>query len=89
MRAGDATTYVCGGEQLKGYARGRLLGDFNGPYAYDRVLHGDVAGNLQRIGARYLLVCKRTCAPPRLDGLELVNDDANAQLLRVSSPHSR
>jgi len=89
MRTGDATTYVCGGEQLKAYARGRLLGDFNGPYAYDRVLHGDVAGNLQRIGARYLLVCKRTCALPRLDGLEVVYDDANAQLLRVSSPHSR
>jgi len=89
MRAGDATTYVCGGEQLKGYARGRFLGDFNGPYAYDRVLHGDVAGNLQRIGARYLLVCKRTCAPRHFDGLEVVYDDANAQLLRVSSPHSR
>jgi len=89
MRAGEATVYVCGAEQLKYFARGRLLGDFAGPYAYDRILTGDVEGNLRRIGAQYLLVAKHACTPPA--GMVLVYQDDAAQLWRLqpSSPHRR
>jgi hypothetical protein len=80
--AGAGRVYVCGAEQLKYYAAGELLGDFNGPYSYDRIL-GDPA-NLRRLGVRYFLVAKRTCAPPTPSaGMQLVYEDAAAQLWRV------
>jgi len=80
--AGAGRVYVCGAEQLKYYAPGELLGDFNGPYSYDRIL-GDPA-NLRRINVRYFLVARRTCAPPSPSaGLQLVYEDAAAQLWRV------
>jgi hypothetical protein len=82
MRAGSERVYVCGGEQLKYYAKGELLGDHNGPYSFDRILTGDVAKNLRRIDARYFLVAKRACRLPR-PGMELVYEDAAAQLWRV------
>jgi hypothetical protein len=84
MRAGEERVYVCGGEQLKYYARGQLLGDFIGPYSYQRVLSGNIAENLRRIGVRYYLVAKRVC-PPRSagGGMDLVYEDAAAQLWRV------
>jgi len=89
------TVYVCGAEQLKSYARGELLGDFTGPYAYSRVVASDTsttAANLQRINATWYLVSKRNCAPPIVNGgMDLVYEDASAQLWRVqeSSPHLR
>jgi hypothetical protein len=97
MRAGTGTIYVCGGEQLKGYAKGTLLGDFFGPYAYDRVLDhavdtSSIAARLRPIGARYYLVAKRVCPPPRSSGgMDLVYDDAAAHLWRVqpSQPSRR
>jgi hypothetical protein len=96
-RAGTGTIYVCGGEQLKYYADGRLLGDFFGPWAYKYVLdhHSDtasIAGNLRQIRAEYYLVAKRVCVPPRATGgMELVYEDAGAQLWRVqpSQPSRR
>lgn len=87
--AGTERVYVCGGEQLKDYAAGELLGDHLGPYSYDRILGGAastsaIAARLRPIGVRYFLVAKRHCAPPRADGgMELVHDDALAQLWRV------
>ena len=89
VRAGTETIYVCGGERLKYYARGTLLGDFSGPYSYDRVLSGArttsaIATNLRRIDVRYFLVAKRVCPPPNPDGgMDLVYEDAAAQLWRV------
>ena len=89
VRAGSERVYVCGGEQLKSYAAGELLGDFVGPYAYDRILTGaastaDLAPRLMRIDVRYLLVAKRVCAPLHANGgMELVYEDAHAQLWRV------
>jgi hypothetical protein len=96
-RADARTVYVCGGERLKNYARGRLLGDVTGPYAYDRILPpsnrtADIAARLRRIDATWYLVGKRACAPPSPDGgLELVFEDDAAQLWRVqgSSSHRR
>ena len=88
-RAGTGTIYVCGGEQLKYYARGKLLGDFFGPYAYEHVLDhrtdtASIAGSLHSIRADYYLVAKRACAPPRATGgMDLVYEDAAAQLWRV------
>jgi hypothetical protein len=88
-RAGSETIYVCGGEQLKYYARGRFLGDFNGPYSYARIL-GDahdtatIGASLRRIDARWFLVAKRACAPPlRNGGMDLAYEDAAAELWRV------
>jgi hypothetical protein len=93
-RAGDGTVYVCGAEQLKYYARGRLLGDFFGPYSFQRVLadHHDtaaIARSLRRIDAEYFLVAKRACAPPlRNGGMDLVFEDGAAQLWRVQRSQS-
>jgi hypothetical protein len=95
FHADEGTVYVCGAEQLKAYARGELLGDFNGPYAYDRIIARDTsttAANLRRIPAKWFLVSKRACAPPiRNGGMDLVYEDAAAQLWRVqpSNPHLR
>jgi len=89
LQHADDTVYAAGTEQLRYYARARFLGDFNGPYAYGRVLSDDNAtlvANLRRIGARYFLVSKRRCAPRRNDGtMELVYEDASAQLWRIPS----
>jgi len=82
QRAGKDAVYVCGAEQLKYYARGKLLGDFMGPFAYDAVLHGDVAANLRRIGMRDLLIAKRACSANAPAGFTLVYEDAAAQLWR-------
>ena len=90
QRTGNDRVYVCGGEQLKYYARGQLLGDFVGPYSYERVLTGDVAENLRRIDAHYYLVAKRVCLPPRAEaGMDLVYEDAAAQLWRIGGPPVR
>jgi hypothetical protein len=89
MRAGTERIYACRGEQLKDYAAGELLGDHFGPYSYDRILTGAdstsaIAERMRRIGVRYFLVAKRQCATPRVDGgMELVYEDAHAQLWRV------
>lgn len=88
VRAKEGRIYVCGGEQLKYYAPGQLLGDVTSPYSYERVLAGAdgtaaIAKRLSRIDARYFLVAKRVCAPPREDGgMVLVFEDAAAQLWR-------
>jgi hypothetical protein len=95
--AGRGTIYVCGGEQLKDYAKGRLLGDFFGPYAYRHILDhlhdtAEISTRLRVIDAGYYLVAKRVCAPPRpTGGMELIYDDAGAQLWRVqpSQPSRR
>jgi hypothetical protein len=89
MRAGNGRVYGCGGEQLKYYARGELLGDLTGPFSYGRILGGDVAANLRRINADYLLVSKRVCPPRRRDGgMMLVFEDSAAQLWRVQRSES-
>jgi len=89
LQRADDTVYVCGAEQLKYHAPRRLLGDHAGPYAFARVLRGDVAANLRAIDARYLLVSKRICTTPVGAGLELVYEDEHAQLWRVQSSPSR
>lgn len=88
-RAGPDKVYVCGGEQLKSYAGGVLLGDYNGPWSYTRVLDGaddsrTLAERMRRIDVRYFLVAKQQCRPPRSNGgMELVYEDDGAQLWRV------
>jgi hypothetical protein len=93
--AGNERVYVCGGEQLKDYAGGELLGDFNGPFSYGRIL-GDahdtasIAQRLRRIDARYFLVVKQVCQPPRPNGgMILTYEDASAQLWRVQPASER
>ena len=86
-RAGTDRVYVCRAERLKSYAGGELLGDFNGPYSYDRMLAGgETAARLRRIGVPYFLVSKRACAAGEMtNGMALVYEDAHAQLWRVGS----
>ena len=91
-QAGTERTYACGGERLTSYARGAFLGDYNGPHSYDRILGGNfhtkhIAERIGRIDARYFLFLKRACGWPMVDngGMELVYEDADAQLWRVSS----
>jgi hypothetical protein len=89
IRAGASRVYVCGGEQLQYFAGGTLLGDFGGPHSYARVLAGaddtaTLAARLQRLDVDYFLAVKRRCEPLRMTGgLELVYEDAGAQLWRV------
>jgi hypothetical protein len=93
-RAGTGTIYVCGGEQLKAYAKGELFGDFFGPWAYKNVLDhrsdtASIAERLRAIHAGYYLVAKRVCKPPRVTGgMELVYEDAAAQVWRVQPSRS-
>jgi hypothetical protein len=87
--AGTERVYACRGEQLKAHAAGPLLGDHNGPWSYARILTGaadtqTLAERMRRIDARYYLVAKRACPPPRAHGgMELIYEDAGAQLWRV------
>lgn len=89
QRAGGERLYACGGEQLRAYAEGKLLGDHTGVYAFARVLNGAdttaaIAERLRRIDVRYYLVAKRHCAKPTVDGgMDLVYEDRGAQLWRV------
>jgi hypothetical protein len=93
--AGTGRVYACRGEQLKAYAAGELLGDHNGPWSYARVLTGaadtrTLAGRMRGIGVRYYLVAKRDCVPPHANGgMELVYEDAGAQLWRVQEDVGR
>ena len=95
MRAGESRVYVCGGEQLKYYARGQFRGDHFGPFAYRYVLDGahttaSLAERLRRIDAQSYLVVKRACPPPQANGgMELVYEDGAAQLWRVLPGDSR
>jgi 4-amino-4-deoxy-L-arabinose transferase-like glycosyltransferase len=88
-RAGTERVYACYGEHLKAYAAGPLLGDHAGPWSYNRILTGagatsTLAARLRPLGVRYYLLRKRSCPPPRIDGgMELVYEDANAQMWRV------
>ena len=85
LHAGSSV-YVCGAEQLKYHASGKLLGDHNGPYSYDRVLAGEVAENLRRLDMRSLLIAKRVCGPRfRMTDLTLVFEDDATQVWRVAS----
>jgi hypothetical protein len=88
QRAGNAHVYVCGGEQLQVFAVGTLAGDWAGPYSYARILDvqtGTLATRLHTIGADYYLIIKSRCAYRPTDGLELVYEDAGAQLWRVNA----
>jgi hypothetical protein len=95
VRAGRARIYVCGGERLKDYASGELLGDFNGPFSYDRILGGthDSAATAQRlrsIGAAYFLVVKSNCvSPAATGGMALTYEDAASQLWLVQPSSAR
>jgi hypothetical protein len=89
MRAGNDRIYACGGEQLKYYARGEFLGDPLGPNSYARIV-GDaldaesIAARLQPMDVQSYLVVKGICPRPRATGgMELVYEDAAAQLWRV------
>jgi hypothetical protein len=87
VRAGNDRVYACGGEQLEAYARGSLIGDESGPFAYRRILASDtatLAPRLRAIGVQSFLVAKRACKPPLPNGgMELVYEDESAQLWRV------
>jgi hypothetical protein len=95
IRAGTARIYVCGGERLKDYASGELLGDFNGPFSYDRILGGAhdsaaIAQRLRSIGAAYFLIVKSNCQPPpNTGGMVLTYEDAASQLWRVQPSSAR
>jgi hypothetical protein len=95
VHAGNERVYVCGGEQLKDYAGGELLGDFNGPFSYERILGGahdtaSIAQRLRRIDARYFLVVKQVCEPPPSNGgMTLAYEDDAAQLWLVQPASGR
>jgi hypothetical protein len=88
LRSGDERLYVCGAENLKAYKPvGMLLGDFNGPHSYERVLGAGSAVAAQRLRERHvslLLFAKGKCPhPPPDTGMILVYEDEAAQLWRV------
>lgn len=79
QRAGTARVYACHAERLKSYAKGELLGDWNGPYSFSRVMKNPRAADVD-----YFLIPEGKCAPPQ--GTQLVYEDDAAQLWRVISP---
>jgi len=89
LHAGNERIYACRAEHLKSYAAGDLLGDFSGPYSFDRILNGAtttqaIAEKLRQIDVRYFLLAKRTCPPPQPNGgMNLIYEDKHAQLWRV------
>lgn len=92
QRAGSEAVYVCGAEQVKGLAGGRLLGDVVGPYSNALILGDDgiAADDLARLRSLqmgFLLIAKRVCgalpAGQAPEGLELVFEDGAAQLWAV------
>lgn len=90
QRAGNAPIYTCGGEQFKSFAPGTYLGDFYGPYSYERVL-GDgrdparIHANLVALRLEMLLVVKQRCKYLALPapGFTLIYEDVHSQLWRV------
>jgi hypothetical protein len=82
-RAGSSRVYVCGGEQLQYYAKGQLLGDFNGLHPYAEVLTSSLSERLRERDVDYFLVVKARCTTPVEGGPVLVHEDAGAQLWRV------
>jgi hypothetical protein len=84
QHTGRGTTFACGAEQLQYYAPGRFLGDVSGPYA-DR----NPEAKLRSLDVDTYFVARRVCAPPRMNGLQLVYEDAAAQVWRVTRPSSR
>jgi hypothetical protein len=86
QQAGDARVYACGAERLKSLAGGEFLGDSVGPYAYTRMPDSTsaIAKRMRRWKVRYYLLAKSGCTPPRADGgMQLVYEDADAQLWQV------
>jgi hypothetical protein len=94
-RAGrGATVYALHGEHLHAFARGRLLGDWSGPWRYERVvpLLGEPPAlhrTLRAMGADYLLLPRR--AAPALHGptasrrFALLHADADGEVWRLLS----
>ena len=80
---------------MKDHAGGELLGDFNGPFSYERILGAahdtaSIAQRLRGIDARYFLVVKQACQSPWSNGgMILTYEDAAAQLWRVQPASER
>jgi hypothetical protein len=88
LRSGDERLYVCGAENLKAYKPvGMVLGDFNGPHSYERILGDGTAIAAERLRDRrvpFLLFAKGKCPYPQPDaGMTLVYEDEAAQLWRI------
>lgn len=91
-RAGGArrTIYAMRCENAAYYWDGRFLGDWFGPYRYDRVVpfaaRPDRLRNILRgFGADYLVVCPDYNGPLATDGLELLYRSALARAYRIPS----
>lgn len=91
-RTGDHyTAYALGGEQLKYHARGRLLGEINGPAAYQRVLAASpqpaaLRRTLASLGAGYLILAEESATHLGAGGgdwdrhFELLHSDGRGRL---------
>jgi hypothetical protein len=69
------TVFVCGGEQLRWYFTGTMVGDVSGIARYDRMLTApdgpDLARRLDALGARWILRVRAACPTPILDRADL------------------
>ena len=69
--APNATVFVCGGEQLRWYYRGTMVGDASGVARYDEILSlpdgAAVARRLDALGVRYVLRVRGACRAPAMD----------------------
>ncbi|HET9794998.1 MAG TPA: hypothetical protein VFS34_11085, partial [Thermoanaerobaculia bacterium] len=72
--APNATVFVCGGEQLRAYYSGTMIGDVSGIARYDEVLSlpdgGALARRLDALGVRYVLRVRKACRAPVLDRVD-------------------
>jgi hypothetical protein len=90
------TAYALGGEQLKYHARGRLLGEINGPTAYERVLAAspqpaELRRTLAGLGAAYLILAEELAPHVGAGGgewglhFELLHADGRGRLYGLRS----
>ena len=89
------TVFVCGGEQLRWYYRGTMIGDVSGIARYDELLAlsdgAAVARRLDALGVRYVLRVRGTCRAPVLDRGDfpfrsVYADDAAIVEERIATP---
>lgn len=86
----NPTVYGLGTEQLQYYAPGRLLGDWNGPYRFNRLEPlleepEKVAAELRELGAQALLIAEGRIAAPS-DFLTLLDRRGGFELWGLTPP---
>ncbi|HKB71201.1 MAG TPA: hypothetical protein VKH46_10195 [Thermoanaerobaculia bacterium] len=88
------TVFVCGGEQLRWYYAGTMIGDVSGIARYDEILAlpdgAAIARRLDALGVRYVVRVRRACRASGMDRRDFpfrpVYEDGSAVVEERSAP---